>query len=212
MADLIKISDSTSTTSSVVAASSTAVKAAYDRGTAGVNAAATAQTAADNAASAASNAQTSANAAQSTADSALAAAEEAKAAAENITVPVTSVNGQTGAVTVGTVRSVNGVSADAAGNVAVSKSMSFPDYSAGVSKTWNTSYTAEVDGWIYAYGRDSNAISEPSLIVGSQTFTLAFISAYVVESGILVPVAAGVAYKGSGGEAITNKLIFYPCK
>lgn len=83
-------------------------------------------TAISNAATAAANAQTSANAAQqsanaaqSTADSALAAAEEAKDAAANITVPVTSVNGQTGAVTVGTVRSVNGVSADAAGNVAV---------------------------------------------------------------------------------------------
>lgn len=52
------------------------------------------------------------SAAQTTANSAL---EEA----QNITVPVTSVNGKTGAVEVGTVRSINGEDADAAGNVTI---------------------------------------------------------------------------------------------
>ena len=70
----VKLSDSTSTTSGQtagVAATPTAVKAAYDRGTAGVNAAKTA----DDKAVAAHNA---ANAAQGTADAAVTAAEKAQ--------------------------------------------------------------------------------------------------------------------------------------
>jgi hypothetical protein len=74
-------------------------------------------------------AQSSADAAQSSADAAQSTANSALEKATNITVPVTSVNGQTGAVTVGTVRSVNGVAADAAGGVNIPL---MPDYSAAV--------------------------------------------------------------------------------
>ena len=70
----VKLSDSTSTTSGQtagVAATPTAVKAAYDRGTAGVNAAATAD-------GKAVAAQKAADAAQETADAAVTAAEKAQ--------------------------------------------------------------------------------------------------------------------------------------
>lgn len=82
-----------------------------------------AQTAKDAAQDAAiQQAQTAANNAQSAASAAQTTATNALNKANSITVPVTSVNGKTGAVEVGTVRSINGVNADANGAVTLSVS------------------------------------------------------------------------------------------
>lgn len=103
-----------------------------------------AQTSANNAAKAASDAQQTADEAVNAAANAHAAAEQAMEAAQSVEVPVTSVNGQTGDVQVGTVRTVNGVMADEAGNVTLGKGVHLVD-------SWKDGadwYRVWSDGWL----------------------------------------------------------------
>lgn len=87
-----------------------------------------------------------------------------------------------------------------------------PDYAKGVSKTWNTLYTAETDGWVKFYGsyvNGTNISLEIDGVVGQ--FLNATVSTSTSATTIMVPVAKGSTYKGVGGSA-TQDLKFYPMK
>ena len=154
----VKLSDSTSATSDAstgIAASPKAVKAAYDRGTEGVSAAATVQTNLTNAVATQATcdaeqdaairaAQTAADAAQATADAAQATADAAQATADAAQASANSKQEKLGYTPV---KSANGVGADADGNVST-----MPDYRAGITvgnaTTTQQEYTAPADGFM----------------------------------------------------------------
>ena len=228
MADLIKISDSTSTTSSVIAASCTAVKTAMDK----ANSANTAATNAKNTSITGlsvsgktitytkGNGTTGTITTQDT-NTTYSAGTGISISSNTITNSgVTSINGSTGAVT-GFVKSVNGVSANAAGNVAVGV---MPNYSAGVAVAnlikLNTAWTAPSDGILTAHIRVSGSQSRAALnINGTTTGHITNNSTGYVENGVsmTVPVSNGDVVKlvnvtGTGTVLEGSTVTFYPLK
>lgn len=88
----------------------------------------------------------------------------------------------------------------------------FPDYSSGVSKSWNTLYTAETDGWIYIYGNIVAGTALSLQIDGIDVFYNATtITPQNNANSGLVPVCKNSTYRGIGGVS-TQVLKFYPTK
>lgn len=94
----------------------------------------------------------------------------------------------------------------------------FPDYSQGVSKSWGTSYTADTNGWVYAYGccGTQNRNQEWTLTVAGVVYKFANDQGDWDIDGdtVIVPISAGESYIASGGGDYhgSQALIFYPCK
>lgn len=92
-----------------------------------------------------------------------------------------------------------------------------PDYSAGVSKSWNTSIQADKDGWVFVDGA-TTASGDGSFKLsvspnGSNWTKISnFYAATAYGSGsCVVPISKGYYYKaeqGAGGHTLT----FYPCR
>ena len=93
-----------------------------------------------------------------------------------------------------------------------------PDYSAGVSKAWDTALQAEVDGWIEVAGGTNNAgyasyhlyISKNGTDFVSTMASLYTNTQYGNDIKI-VPIPKNYYYKADGGSN-SHSLIFYPCK
>lgn len=90
----------------------------------------------------------------------------------------------------------------------------FPDYSSGVSKAWNTTYTAECDGWLkitatVLYGFAARA----TLTINNVVVWLRCGNneVYGIYTGDIVPVSKGDVYIASGGVS-SQSLTFYNCK
>lgn len=85
-----------------------------------------------------------------------------------------------------------------------------PDYSAGVSKTWNTEYTATENGWLFIesvlveQGEATKLIVNGIVVV--ENFGL-FDTDYTTH---LIPVGKDDIYKATGGTQGQSVLIFYP--
>ena len=83
-----------------------------------------------------------------------------------------------------------------------------PDYSAGVSKSNNTQYTSDKDGFLYAYGYTQNAIIRVTInginmpIGGRGDIYGGAICAFI-------PISKGDTYKFEGN---VSEITFYPCK
>ena len=77
-----------------------------------------------------------------------------------------------------------------------------PNYTARVSRSHNTSYTANQDGWVYIYSRggDTTAGHNTSVIVNNVTYPLAYRYADYggAASSLLLPVKKGDTYKTTG--------------
>lgn len=86
-----------------------------------------------------------------------------------------------------------------------------PDYANVVSKSWNTLYTAEVDGWVKFYGNYVNGTNISLEIDGVTQFLNATSSASASGLNIMVPIAKGSTYKGVNGSD-SQFLMFYPMK
>ena len=96
-------------------------------------------------------------------------------------------------------------------------SWGMPDYTAGVSKTWNTDYTADSDGYIFAGGvTSSNGSKEWGLTVAGVLYNFVADGGDVVDvrTTIFIPVSKGESYKATGGgDYQGNRILkFYPCK
>ncbi len=90
-----------------------------------------------------------------------------------------------------------------------------PDYTAGVSKTIGTSYTAETNGWIFC-GRQATSTSTSTpgkLIIDGQEFSFHYFNSSngTVRSGIFIPVKKGSSYKYENQADHSNEFIFFPC-
>jgi hypothetical protein len=104
------------------------------------------------------------------------------------------------------VRSVNGVNADASGNVTIKTSIN-PDYSAIVTKSANTLYTAECDGIVFASFYDSVSSGGSgigvSLEINGQSFAVAGLNissgSMLHGSSLSMIVSKGDTYKTNGG-------------
>lgn len=79
-----------------------------------------------------------------------------------------------------------------------------PDYTAGVSKIWNTLYTAETAGVVYVA---SKAQANAYITINGEQIHF---NGNGNTVGCLFPVAQGDTYRGTGGESQTIK--FYPLK
>ena len=85
-------------------------------------------------------------------------------------------------------------------------SSNMPDYPNVVNKTWGNLYTAELDGWIYAYSGNYTAAIE----INSVSYSIAS-SGTASNSGVIfMPIAKDDTYKGTGG--YTQVLKFFPAK
>ena len=97
------------------------------------------------------------------------------------------------------VRSVNGVDADASGNVTINAGFATPDYSASVSQALNTDYTAPSDGFIYgelsSHG-DKSAyyiLIDNTYVIGTTQETYdKYSDTYVI---FMVPIKKGTQYR-----------------
>lgn len=87
-----------------------------------------------------------------------------------------------------------------------------PDYSAGVSKTNNTQYTAETDGLLWIRLDDYNNGS--SLVLDGKTFTINLSGSNQVQiSNLTLFISKGTKYKVVFGRTSSNTSItFFPCK
>lgn len=93
---------------------------------------------------------------------------------------------------------------------------SMPDYSAGVSKSWNTAILADHNGWVCAYDKGNSNNSSYVLeisIDGVTWYRIASVFASTSTSGAtIIPISKGVYYKASEGINDSSRtLIFYPC-
>lgn len=87
-----------------------------------------------------------------------------------------------------------------------------PDYSAGVSKTNDTQYTAETDGLLWIRLDDYNGSS--SLVIDGKTFTINLSGSNQVQiSNLPLFIGKGSKYKVIFGRTSSNTSItFFPCK
>lgn len=83
-----------------------------------------------------------------------------------------------------------------------------PDYTNGVSKSWNTQYTAESDGWLYIYTQVNNTTS--NLTIDGQLVAILGCTT-VAPLSSLVPISKDSTYIGTGSQAATV-FKFYPTK
>lgn len=95
-------------------------------------------------------------------------------------------------------------------------SWGMPDYSAGVSKSWNTAILADHSGWVCAYDKGDAYNSSYVLEISTDGVTwyrIASAFASTSTSGAtMIPVKEGVYYKASEGLNDSSRtLIFYPC-
>lgn len=82
-----------------------------------------------------------------------------------------------------------------------------PDYRAGVSKTVNILYTAEVDGFIWAYNF-TNLGSYIEINGTSYMYQGGNAGNIYVGASTFIPINKGDTYKVTAA----NTFIFYPCK
>ena len=83
-----------------------------------------------------------------------------------------------------------------------------PDYSAGVSKSNNTQYTSDKDGFLYAYGYTQNAIIRVT-INGINMSIGGRGDIYGGAVCAFIPISKGDTYKFEGN---VSAITFYPCK
>ena len=96
------------------------------------------------------------------------------------------------------------------------KSMSIgwgmPDYSAGVSKSENTIYTAEKNGWLYAYRGSSagSSTAHGTIEIDDVSLRFQYFNAPygLSTAGMFVPIAKGSKYKFSNCDTKT----YFPCR
>ena len=89
-------------------------------------------------------------------------------------------------------------------------SVGFPDLTAGVSKSWDTEYTAEESGWLVARSANIDTSSYSYLKINDVDFLIAaMIGDNVDRNEIMRPVKSGWKYQAYGG--FTGQyLTFYP--
>lgn len=87
----------------------------------------------------------------------------------------------------------------------------YPDYSKGVSKTWDTVYTAEQNGWIFIAGNLIESSANLVATINGVQFIVCRPQGGTADFGSgLFPVKKGNTYKGSGAFNY-QELKFYPC-
>ena len=95
-----------------------------------------------------------------------------------------------------------------------------PDFSAGVSKSLNTVYQAEKDGWIVIHGwQTSNGNANVELqysVDGTFSDGITVIKNYTgnstqTEGSFIAPIPKGIYYRSTEIGSL-HSFIFYPCK
>ena len=92
-----------------------------------------------------------------------------------------------------------------------------PDYTAGISKSWDTAIQAIQNGWVVISDNGNSSTSCYLLEISTDGTTwvrIATMFANTSTSGAtIIPITKGIYYKASGGiNDSVRKLTFYPCK
>lgn len=90
----------------------------------------------------------------------------------------------------------------------------FPDYSRGESRTWDTTYTAECDGWLSVFAYDYSGVSNPTVTINGVAEVICATSdpGYSIQTKCIYPITKGDSYICSGSLASACALKFYPMK
>ena len=86
-----------------------------------------------------------------------------------------------------------------------------PNYSAIVSKSWNTEYTADKAGVVVAYALSDNTSGNCTLTVGGQSWGFSSTTMGSIRDSFCMFVPKGVKYKATNGTSSSN-LKFIPLK
>lgn len=85
-----------------------------------------------------------------------------------------------------------------------------PDYTAGVTKSFRTTYTADVNGWIYIYAY-SNGNTSYTINGITNDFQTGNTGGYYVGASVLIPLKVGDTYSATLAGAVSrSSMIFYP--
>lgn len=85
-----------------------------------------------------------------------------------------------------------------------------PDYSNGISKSWNTSYQAESDGYVYTQADSGLTFYVSSDNTNWVSFGINRFDGQGFGTGSLMPISKGMYYKAVYANARNLSLIFYP--
>ena len=87
-----------------------------------------------------------------------------------------------------------------------------PDYKKGVNKSNGVVYTAETNGWVYAYFNQLGGVASSSLTIDGATMTVSsvnFLNVYYgTGNAVFFPIAKDSVYSGSS----LTTLVFFPSK
>lgn len=87
-----------------------------------------------------------------------------------------------------------------------------PDYTAGVSKSHNTQYTADKNGFLYASVTMNNSFSDPYVTISGTSLQIGTNTAgTTVRCQGYFFIRKGSTYKVTGGSTNGIKIYFYPC-
>lgn len=90
--------------------------------------------------------------------------------------------------------------------------LTMPDYSNGVSKSWNTTYQAESDGYVYIWATFGSTLSVSLDNSTWHTVQLSWHSDQGYSVSSFVPVPKGVYYRAAYTSiGNTTSLVFFPC-
>ncbi len=89
--------------------------------------------------------------------------------------------------------------------------LSMPNYANGISKSWNISYQAESDGYVYVQADFGSTFY---VSYNNSTWTSFSVSRFDGQgfgNGTLMPISKGIYYKAAYATARALSLVFYPC-
>ena len=92
------------------------------------------------------------------------------------------------------------------------KTIRFPDLSSGISKSWDTLYTATEDGWVYVitYAGSSGRLINYLYVNDVEVFRSGVFDSNCIGSGF-IPIKTGDTYKATGGNG-DRSIKFYPMR
>lgn len=85
-----------------------------------------------------------------------------------------------------------------------------PDYANAISKSWNTSYTAECDGELYLYSFCNN--TQTSILINGISYIIFGTAGICAESGCFLRISKGDVYKFRSVNGGTGNIKFIPLK
>lgn len=90
--------------------------------------------------------------------------------------------------------------------------MAMPNYAAGVSKSWETTYQADTNGYVYVWANFGSKLEVSTDNSNWYTVQNSWYSDQGYSASAFIPIPKGIYYKASStSNTASNSLVFYPC-